>query len=230
MDSKENNEKHSAREHGTAEKSGPAVPAGSDDAGKDPRSDRIVQALFRYEVLNKLPRTGFLIRGIEDAESIGEHIFSTTVLAILILEEMKRDGYEPDEAKVLKMAALHETGEILVGDIPHPAIAYMGEEVKSNMEREAGKRVLAGYSGLQELIEEFENCESLEARIVWSLDKLQMMIKILLYESEKKGYLEDFWKYIGNSRKIGVPVVDDVFDRLLELRGSFYLDFLGITE
>ncbi len=192
-------------------------------------SDRIVQAMFRYDILNKLPRTGFLMRGVDNPESIGEHIFSTTVLAILILEEMAREGYEVDSAKVLKMAALHETGEILVGDIPHPAISYMGEEVKTRMEREAGKRVLEGFPALQELIEEFEGNETLEARIVYSLDKLQMLIKILLYESENKGHLDDFWRYAGNKRKIGIPVIDDIFDRLLELRGTFHLDYLGMT-
>ena len=57
-----------------------------------------------------------------------------------------------------------------------------------------------------------------------------LAVKVLLYESENKGYLEDFWRFIGNSRKIGVPVVDEVFDRLGELRGSAHLDFLGLVE
>ena len=194
------------------------------------RSDEMVQTLFRYEILNKLPRTGFLMRGVDTPESIGEHIFSTTVLAILVLEEMEREGYEVDSAKVLKMAALHETGEILVGDIPHPAVAFMGKRVKVDMEREAGKRVLRNYPGLQRIIDEFEARESLEARIVDSLDKLQMLVKVLLYESEGKGQLEDFWRYNRNVRKIGVPVIDETYDRLTELRGHFTLDYLGLTE
>jgi putative hydrolase of HD superfamily len=194
------------------------------------RSDGIVQALFRYDILNKLPRTGFLMRGVDNPETIGEHIFSTTVLAILVLEEMEKDGYEVDAAKVLKMTSLHETGEILVGDIPHPAVAFMGKEVKTDMEREAGKRVLRDFPGLQEIIDEFEKRESLEAKIVDSLDKLQMLIKVLLYESEHKGHLDDFWRYMRNVRKIGVSVIDETFDRLRDLRGTFTLDYLGITE
>ncbi len=42
--------------------------------------------------------------------------------------------------------------------------------------------------------------------------------------------LEDFWRYSRNVRKIGVPVIDETFDRLGDLRGSFNLDYLGITE
>ena len=194
------------------------------------RSERIIQAMFRYDILNKLPRTGFLMRGVAGPETVGEHIFSTSVLAVLLLEEMERDGYEVDAAKVLRMAALHETGEILVGDIPHPAVAYMGKEVKTHMEKEAGKRVLRGFPGLQKIIEEFETGESLEARIVYSIDKLQMLIKVLLYESEHKGHLDDFWQYTSNVRKIGVPVIDDCFDRIRELRGSIGLDYLGMLE
>jgi putative hydrolase of HD superfamily len=190
----------------------------------------MVQALFRYDVLTKLPRTGFLMRGVDDPESVGEHIFATTVLAILVLEELRESDYEVDGEKLLKMAALHETGEILVGDIPHPAVTFMGAEVKNRVEREAGKRVLEGFPGLQELIEEFENRESLEARIVDSLDKLQMLVKVLIYESEQKGCLDDFWNYASNMRKMGVPVIDQTFDRLRELRGRFSLDYLGMIE
>ena len=194
------------------------------------QADRIVQAIFRFDVLNKLPRTGFAIRGVRPAETIGEHCFSAAVLTAILIDELRVKGYEIDGEKALKMAALHEAGEILVGDLPHPASVFMGPEVKARAERAAGAQALKGFPRLQEVLDEFEAGETLEARLIRGVDKLQMMIKVLIYESEGTGYLADFWNYEKNFVSVGIPLVDRIFARIKELRGSAALDYLGMTE
>ncbi len=193
-------------------------------------NERIIQTIIRFDVLTKLPRSGFLIRGIDKPETVGEHCFSSTVLAAILLDELREDGFEIDGEKLLKMAVLHESGEILVGDIPHPVVAILGSDVKAKLELEAGKRVLRSFPKLSETVEEFEEGKSIEARIVRSIDKLQMMIKVLIYESEKKGDLEDFWNYADNVRKIGIPKIDNLFDSLRSFRGKICLDYLEMLK
>ena len=69
-------------------------------------------------------------------------------------------------------------------------------------------------------MDEFEEGQSLEARVARSLDKLQMMVRVLKYESEGKGSLEEFWEYGGNFPLCGVKAVDRLFERVRALRGS----------
>jgi len=189
----------------------------------------VIQTLLRFEVLNRLPRTGFLMRGIDPPESVGEHIFSTTVLGALVLEKLKDEGVPVDGEKLLKMIALHESGEVLTGDIPAPVTVILGKAKKSELELEASRKVLAGFPGLVSIVEEFEAGKSIEARIVKALDKLQMMIKVLLYESEGRGNMNDFWAYDGNFVKPGIPCLDGLVDSLRSLRGKLSMDILNTT-
>ncbi|MBN2509531.1 MAG: HD domain-containing protein [Spirochaetales bacterium] len=159
------------------------------------------------------------MRGIESPESVGEHIFSTVVLAVLIIDQLKEAGISVDKAKLLKMAALHESGEILTGDIPAPATALFGKDEKSRVEREAAKKVLKGFPGLFTLVQEFEDGESPEAKIVKSIDKIQMMIKVMLYESEGRGAMEDFWAWEHNFVHCGIGPVDELVDAVRSSRG-----------
>jgi putative hydrolases of HD superfamily len=195
----------------------------------DPNNDDdLIQSLFRFDLLNRLPRTGFLMRGIENPESVGEHVFLTSLLACLLLPELRKDGLELDGEKLLSMVLLHESGEILIGDIPSPASAFFGKEGKAKAELEAGRAVLRAHPDRKAVMEEFEAGASLEARIAKGLDKLQMMIKVLKYESEGKGGLDEFWEYSVKYPGCGVARIDRLFVRLRSLRGKAKLDYLGL--
>lgn len=190
--------------------------------------DALIQALFRFDLLNRLPRTGYLMRGIENPESVGEHVFLTGLLACLLLPGLRADGLELDGEKLLSMVLLHEAGEILIGDIPSPAAAFFGKEGKSKAELEAGRAVLRGHPERRAAMEEFEAGASLEARIARGLDKLQMMVKVLKYESEGKRGLDEFWEFAAAYPGCGIARIDRLFGRLAELRGKAKLDYLGL--
>jgi putative hydrolase of HD superfamily len=198
------------------------------EANADREDDAIIQGLFRYDLLNKLPRTGFLMRGVDRPETVGEHVFLTSLLACLLLPRLREDGYELNGEKFLAMALLHESGEILIGDIPSPAAAFFGKEGKSRAELEAGRAVLRDHPENRALMEEFESGAGLEARVVRCLDRLQMMAKVLAYENEGKRGLDEFWEYSGRYQGCGVPRVDRLFARLAALRGKAGLDYLGM--
>ena len=84
------------------------------------RTDEILQTVFRFDLLTRLPRTGFLMRGVDHPESIGEHCFLASVLASLLIPGIRAEGHTLDGEKLLSMVILHEAGEILLRRYPPP--------------------------------------------------------------------------------------------------------------
>ena len=51
------------------------------------------------------------------------------------------------------------------------------------------------------------------------MDKVQMMIKVMGYECEGSGRLEDFWTNPDNFREHGMPVAKKLFDDIFRAAG-----------
>ncbi|NDJ87448.1 MAG: HD family hydrolase [Chloroflexi bacterium] len=165
--------------------------------------------------LKVLPRTGWLLRGMKNPESVADHLYRTSLLSMVLADILVEQGLTLDAAKVMRMAMLHDLAESQVGDIPYPAMAFIDVEVKHASERAALQKLLKGFGPLTDaymrLWEEFEAGETAEARLVRAADKLELMIQV--YEYEKVGYrsLGDFWENMANYNGFAVyPVVEQV--------------------
>lgn len=116
----------------------------------------------------------------ERPERISEHVVGTMGLAIVM---QKQFGYDIDLNKVLKMLAIHEIGEILIGDItPFDGIT---PEEKQEMEHQAMSDVLGNLTNKQELLDllfEFDKRESNEARFAYFCDKMEADLQSKLYQ------------------------------------------------
>lgn len=116
----------------------------------------------------------------ERPERISEHVVGTMGLAIVM---QKQFGYDIDLNKVLKMLAIHEIGEILIGDItPFDGIT---PEEKQEMEHQAMNDVLGNLTDKQELLDllfEFDKRESNEARFAYFCDKMEADLQSKLYQ------------------------------------------------
>ncbi len=140
-----------------------------------------------HRTINKLkilPRSGWLLKGIArgDCESVADHSFSTAMTAWVIARE-----YFPqlDEMKVLRMALIHELGEIEAGDITPYDDVPAGE--KHSRERESVENVLGLLNRKDDLFDlwmEFEEGLSEEAILVRRIDKLEMGLQALIYAVE----------------------------------------------
>jgi putative hydrolases of HD superfamily len=143
-----------------------------------------VEAYFEFAQLKQLYRQGWLRRGVppERCESVAEHTFSMALLAMLIV-----DAYYPglDSLKVLRMALLHDCGEIYAGDIV-PADQVDAQE-KHRRERAAVEQVLGklpnGPTHIA-LWQEYEEGASAEARFVKQIDRLDMGLQATIYERQ----------------------------------------------
>jgi putative hydrolases of HD superfamily len=153
----------------------------------------IVEAYFEFHQLKQLYRQGWLKRGISPArcESVAEHSFGAAVLAMFLVE-----AYFPrlDPGKVVRMALLHDFGEIYAGDFT-PSDGISAEE-KNRLEAQSVRQVLAKLPNGAEYIalwEEYEQQETPEAQFVAQIDRLEMVLQASVYEHEKLTDLSEFF-------------------------------------
>jgi len=119
---------------------------------------------------------------IERVESIAEHIFGTGMLAVSILASI---NHSLDINKILSMLMIHETEELIIGDITPIEI----DKVKSKKEmgRKAVLEIFKDFpfkSHFLSLIEEFEERKTPEAKFAYQCDKLEADLQALIYEKD----------------------------------------------
>lgn len=156
-------------------------------------NEKLDGVLRDFLTLKKLRRTGWLLRGIRDGESIADHCFGVVYLTHFLSSLVNT---RIDRSKAVSIAVVHEIGETRVGDIPYVTLKYF--ENKDAMETKAIGDVLEplGEQITEEslrLFREFEEGSSIEGRFVKAIDKLEMLVTAAEYE--KAGYfgLKDFW-------------------------------------
>ncbi|MDP8225451.1 MAG: HD domain-containing protein [Candidatus Lernaella stagnicola] len=178
----------------------------------------IVDFALQVDHLEALPRMGYLMRGISHPESVAAHVYGVTFWAMLLADRIAG----ADTLKALRMALLHELGEIKLTDVPKIAEKYLPAGAKEQAETAIANELLDILGGdgeaFKEMFAEFQAAESLEARIVRAADKLQMMLKVLRYEMDGHRGILGFWNYEPNFRDYGLPEARDLFEELRRQR------------
>jgi len=190
----------------------------------------ILDFIEELGVLKRLPRTGWLFRGITDCESVADHCYRVSILSMLLADSLVSQGVEVNAEKVMRIALLHEVAEARIGDIPFPAQAYIGEDVKTASENAAVRDMFQGFGTLQQqyvaLWEEFEYGTSLEGKLVQAADKLELLIQVFEYEQVGYRSLDKFWENLWNQRNFDAySLVREMSQLLVEKRAG-----LGIAE
>lgn len=141
--------------------------------------------------LARLPRTGWLLRGVTDAESIAEHTSGVAVVAAALVDDARARGLVVDGERVLRMALVHDAAEAVTGDIPMPAKTDALDRALAEAETEHLARALPAAE--LALWQEAEAGTTLEARIVKAADKIQMLVKALVYDAQGRGDVREFF-------------------------------------
>ncbi|MBN2549322.1 MAG: HD domain-containing protein [Anaerolineales bacterium] len=153
----------------------------------------LIQAYLELCQLKLLYRQGWLRRGVspELCESVAEHSFGVALLTLWLAQACFP---QLDADKALRMALLHDFGEIYAGDlIPSDRVAA---EEKHTLEAESVERVLGKLPGGEEYLrlwQEFEAGDSAEARLVRQVDRLEMGLQAGAYQLLGQGGLEQFF-------------------------------------
>lgn len=139
-----------------------------------------------YVMCNKLKnviRTGWKNWNVERerVESVAEHIFGVQMLAIAMKSEYE---YDIDIMKVVFMLAVHELGEIVIGDL---TMFEISKEEKAKREKEAVHKILCGLldgKEIENLFTEFDSHSTKEAMFAYQCDKLECDLQSRLYDEE----------------------------------------------
>jgi len=179
-------------------------------------SERVIDLFQIIHPLDRVPRAGYLLRGVAEPESVSAHSHFLSLLALLFCE--RDPAY--DKGRVLAMAIVHDLPEARLMDIPMPyADAYL-DDAKHRAEQAISEHLLDGLpGGLASLHQEFVDAATPEARLLRGLDKAQMMIKVHCYEREHRGCLEEFWTNPKNFNDFGIPAVSEIFDAICQRAG-----------
>lgn len=178
----------------------------------------IVDLLLEVDRLEAYPRMGYLMRSVAAPESVAAHSYGMTMWAMLLVDHFP----EADAEKTLRMALLHELGEVKLGDIPKRGENFLPAGAKDEAESKIAACLLAPLEELGEryrqLFEEFIAGETLEARLVKAADKLQMMAKVLRYERAGNRDMAEFWNYPPNFVEQDLDLVRALFTELRRRR------------
>lgn len=161
--------------------------------------------------LKETARAGWKLRGIPGPESVADHSFRVSLLALVL----GRDADPPlDRERCVAMALVHDLAECIVGDItPYDGISV---EEKHRREREAMGRLsaLLGDDEILRLWAEYQAAETPEARFVKDLDKLETVLQAAEYEEERGVDLTEF-REMGECRS-WLGVTRPVYEALRE--------------
>lgn len=141
---------------------------------------RALDFLYEAGLLKRYKRTGWVVAGVPDPESIADHSHRTALTAAVIAE---LEGANPERAAFL--ALFHDTQETRLTDIPYIGKRYL--KASSNAEVTADQ-VSGMPEGLARLIggaeAEYEAMESAEARCAKDADKLECLLQAVEYREQ----------------------------------------------
>jgi putative hydrolase of HD superfamily len=169
--------------------------------------------------LKKLRRTGWVLRGVKDPESVTDHAFRVVLMGWIFGREKKLD-YE----RMIKMALVHDLGEVEAGDrTPYDSLLPKGAKDKNRKKvllkwprwtkrekeektREKFERELKSLENMirdlplllkkeiKNLWLEYMEGKTKEARVLRQLDKLENLIQALEYERQDRDFpIGPFW-------------------------------------
>jgi len=165
----------------------------------------------------RIVRTGWKMNDIKDPESVAEHSYQLCVIAMVFADQLG-----VDRERLIKMAVIHDLGEIITGDLVWSRgniIDIQKRQKKEIMEAEGIESIFAKLGNSKQykaIFEEMVQRKSPEAEIFWQLDKLEMAIQALQYEKSDNKNLEEF--FVNTDFQLTHPFLREVFARVQEAR------------
>ncbi|KAI5749769.1 hypothetical protein M8J76_010098 [Diaphorina citri] len=158
-------------------------------------SDTAAKHLAFLEEIGKLKhikRTGWVLRNVNDPETISGHMYRMAVMTFLLDENNET---KLNRTRCMELALLHDMAECIVGDLtPYCGVS---KEEKHRREDEAMKTLksLCHTQGdrMYTLFQEYESQETPEAKFVKELDIVDMLVQAFEYEKAQHIDLSEFF-------------------------------------
>lgn len=180
----------------------------------------MLATLIELQRLKSLERTGWTLRGLPNGtESVASHSFGVCVTAMLLADEVRNRGLEIDCERVLRLALLHDWAETRIGDMPRTATGYFGADARKSAETSAFADIVTGLRSsfeYQAHYKDYEQRESLEARLVKAADVIDLLVQAYALERAGARGLDEFWQVAQQSNFKLPPVADQVVNEVLQ--------------
>ncbi|HET6445426.1 MAG TPA: HD domain-containing protein [candidate division Zixibacteria bacterium] len=181
-------------------------------------SNTLITTLRYGNQLKRTARTGWVQRGVANAEDVAAHSYGTAFAAMILAEALDDDL---DKGRMLSMALLHDLPESLTSDIPTPSWVYLPPGSKSEVEEAAMDEIFAQTEygrKMMDLWRELQAAQTAEAMIVHDADKIDMFLQAVIYEeSTGNKQLEEFWT---SRPQFNLSISQEIYEQLLEGRRS----------
>ena len=140
--------------------------------------EELLDLFSKIGKLKNTKRAGWIRSGISEPESVADHVFRTSFMAMIL-----GDVFGLDTCKLLKLALLHDLPEVLTGDItPYDKLTTTEKRKK---EFEAFQTLVKNIPLKDKYIalwEEFESQQSPEAKLIKNIDKFEMALQAHEYK------------------------------------------------
>ena len=169
----------------------------------------------------ELLRSGWVREKVDHPESVADHSFRVGLMAMIFSEEVS--DLHLDQLKLMKMALLHDLGEVITGDLVterFDLIDVKARDKKENLEREGLRQIFGKIGRGEEYVTIFEEMvarDTEEAIFFWQLDKLEMVVQAFEYEKSQGKDLEEFFLGV-QLYHLKHPLLKKIFEGLMERR------------
>lgn len=194
-----------------------AITESANMSSKNHSPNQVLEFLKTVGKSKRILRSGWVREKIKDPESVADHSFRLSVISMILADTLGLD-----KEKLIKMALLHDLGEVVTGDIVWSRGNIVDIEKragKEELERKGIEKVFKIMGVSKEYVKTFEEMierTSQEAKIFWQLDKLEMAIQALEYEKEQGKQLNEF--FVNANLQIQSPFLRKVFKEVLRAR------------
>jgi putative hydrolase of HD superfamily len=173
----------------------------------------IANFLFEAGMLKRTPRSGFQFLGT-GAESVAEHIFRTSYIGYA-LGKMD-ESINTD--RLIKMCLFHDLPEARTGDLNYVNKKYV--EANETKAIEDLARTVPFGNEIRELIREFTEGKTEEARLARDADQLEFILALKEYKDLGNTYAEEWLEF--SLKRLQTAAAKELARTILETDSSLW--------
>ncbi|HWR72100.1 MAG TPA: HD domain-containing protein [Nitrospirota bacterium] len=173
----------------------------------------IANFLFEAGMLKRTPRTGYQFLG-SGAESVAEHIFRTVYIGYAL----GRMTANANVDRIVKMCMFHDLPEARTGDQNYVNKKYVDVDIRKAVEDMASP--LSFGDEIKELIFEFEEGKTEEARIARDADQLELILALKEWKDIGNAYAEEWLEF--SLKRLQTGTAQELAKTILETDSSLW--------
>jgi len=184
----------------------------------DPKT--LSQLAEQVRLLKQWPRTGWMLRGVVQPESVAAHSYGVVFWTMWLSQrhnkrlsvqantaQEKVSSQKIDLGKALSMATLHDLPEAATGDLIPTQKAYLFGPDKAVQKEHIKRAERSFWEQLQDELapewqaywEEYRQGSTLEARLVKQADALDCVLQAIAYRRYNGHHLEEFSRLLAQA-------------------------------